>query len=203
MNSPAQRQQAQIDDYLAKLRQALSGLPANDIEEILRELRGHLDERAMEGDSEHGQTPLEHILRQFGTPEYIGSLYRADARVARARETFSPALIMGSTIRWATRTGCGFLAFMVGLAGYALGASLMACALLKPFSPTHIGLWINPHGMLFGYTLQRPHSAELLGWWVIPIGLVAGTASVLGTTAFLRWMLRFVPQTSRRVFAAR
>jgi uncharacterized membrane protein len=199
MSDPTQLPQGEVELYLAKLRKALAGLPADDVEEILRELRGHIAERAAETDSEQHTTPLERILRQLGTPEHIGSLYRADALVARARATFSPVLIVRTAIRWAGRTVGGFAAFVLGMTGYALGLSLIVCALLKPFLPTHIGLWVSRHGLQLGYTTAIPQAREWLGWWIIPFGLIVGAAFILGTTAFLRWTLRFVPRASRRV----
>jgi uncharacterized membrane protein len=200
MSAQARPPQEQVDTYLARLRKALGGLPADDVEEILQELRGHIAERAAATDSDRESTAVEWILATLGTPEEIGSLYQTDAQLAHARATFSPALIIRTTIRWATKTVLGFVAFILGFTGYALGLSFIACALLKPFFPTHIGLWIHPHGI----ELATPNAArdlgpELLGWWIIPIGLLAGALFVIGTTVFLRWMLRFAPSASRRI----
>jgi uncharacterized membrane protein len=186
----------QIELYLSQLREQLGGLPADDVEEILRELRGHIAERVAPSDAEQKAAPVDAVLRQLGTPEQIGSLYRADALAAHARASFSPSLIIQATIRWATRTAVGFLAFLAGMVGYALGVSLIVCAILKPFFPADVGLWINPHGMVLGAELPRPHGQELLGWWIIPYGLGVGLAFILGTTVLLRWLLRFVPRAA-------
>lgn len=202
MIAHTQQPEEQVEIYLARLRKELGGLATDDIEDILRELRGHIAERASAVDSERHRAPVEQILSRLGSPQEIGSLYRADALVARARATFSPALIIRATIRWATKTVVGFLTFVAGAVGYALGASLIVCAILKPFFPAEIGLWISPHGMVLG--AQMPHQAhaqELLGWWIIPYGLGVGAAFIVGTTVFLRWMLRFVPRASRRLAA--
>jgi len=186
----------QVEIYLAKLREQLGGLPADDVEEILRELRGHIAERVAQSDSKRNAAPVDAVLRQLGTPEQIGSLYRADALAAHARASFSPSLIIQATIRWATRTAVGFLAFLAGMVGYALGVALIVCAILKPFFPADVGLWISRHGMVLGAELPRPHGHELLGWWIIPYGLGFGLAFILGTTVLLRWLLRFVPRAA-------
>ena len=199
MSNHTELPHGQVDEYLTALRKQLAGLPAEEVEEILRELRGHIAERAAESDSEQNGRSVVEILRQLGTPEEIGSLYRAEALVAHARAGFSPALIIRATIRWATRTVVGFLTFLAGLVGYALGVSFIACAILKPFFPAYIGLWINSHNVLLGAEVPRPHGPELLGWWIIPYGLGLGVAFILGTTMLLRWMLRYVPGASRRV----
>lgn len=191
--------QSEVDVYLAALRMQLVGLPPDDVEEIIRELRGHIVERAAEGGSERNGTPVGQILHELGTPEEIGSLYRADAQVAHARAGFSPALIIRTTTRWATKTFLGFLAFLAGVIGYAFGGALIVCAILKPFFPSYIGLWINPHGVLLGAEIPKPQGQELLQWWIIPYGLGVGIAFILGTTVLLRWMLRFLPRASRRM----
>ena len=187
-----------IDTYLANMREELAGLPPDDVTEILRELRGHIAERAAGSGTESIGASVEQVLRQLGAPEQIASLYRTDAQVAHARSSFSPRLIVRTTIRWASKTLLGFTASLAGVVGYAVGASLIVCAVLKPVFPANIGLWINPHGMTLGAEVPKPHGHELLGWWIIPYGLGVGIAFILGTTVFLRWMLRFVPRASRR-----
>lgn len=191
-----------VDIYLTALRRQLAGLPAGDVEEILREIRGHIAERGAESGSGSGTTPVAEILRQLGPPEQIGALYRADALVAQARESFSPALIIRTTIRWASKTVVGFGASLLGLIGYSIGVGLIVCAVLKPFLPGDVGLWVNPtDGFVLGVEVPRPHGQELLGWWLIPYGIGVGVAFILGTTVFLRWMLRFAPRASGRVAA--
>lgn len=199
MSDHTQLPQDQVEAYLARLRKSLAGLPADDIEEVVREIGGHIAERAANSDSGESKMPIEQVLHELGTPEHIGSLYRTDALVAHARASFSPALIIRTTIRWATTTAVGFAAFMVGVAGYATGLAFIVCAILKPFMPDQVGLWIGPSGFVLGFTTSSPHNTELLGWWLIPTGFAMGASFFLGTTAFLRWMLRFAPRASRRV----
>lgn len=202
MNDPTQLPKDQVELYLGELRRELAGLPTDEVEEILRELRGHIAERVAETDSDRSGTSVEQILRELGSADHIGSLYRADAQLAHARATYSPSLIIGAMTRWATKTVVGFSACVAGIVGYVLGVALIGCAILKPLLPTYIGLWITPSGTRFGFAMPKPQGPELLGWWFIPIGLVVGTACVVGTTAFLRWMLRLVPRTSGRVASA-
>jgi hypothetical protein len=196
MNSKEVPARARIDAYLARLRSALGSIPPEEADDILREIHGHIVERA-EAARGTGADSIERILDEMGRPEDIGSLYRTEALVARAQATFSPFLIVRATVRWATTTALGFIALVLGIIGYGLGLALIGCAALKPFFPNYIGLWVNQYGA----QLATPHfpsqGPDLLGWWVVPIYLVLGVIAVAGTTLSLRWMLRFASHSSR------
>jgi uncharacterized membrane protein len=197
MSSNEVATRARIDAYLSRLRSALGRIPPEEAEDILREIRGHILERAEAARGTEGGA-IERILEEMGRPEDIGSLYRTEALVARARATFSPVLILGTTARWAMKTVLGFIALVLGIIGYGLGLALIGCAALKPFFPSYIGLWVNQHGVQLATPLFPGQGPELLGWWAVPIYLVVGVLAVVGTTLFLRWMLRFASQSSRR-----
>src|SRR4029077_254612 len=102
--------QTRIDTYLMRLRRSLGELPAEEVNEILREIRSHIFERAAR-DGELTDQKLMTILRELGQPEDIGPLYQAEAMVARARSSFSPSLIFSTTLRWAMRSFVGFVVF--------------------------------------------------------------------------------------------
>jgi len=181
--------QTRIDTYLMRLRRSLGELPAEEVNDILREIRGHILERAETG-GELTDEALVRILRELGQPEDIGPLYQAEAMVARARSSLSPALMLRTTLRWAMRSIAGFIVFMAGLLGYGTAFGFFACALLKPFMPAQIGLWIRGNGFTLG-AVDAPGANELLGWWIIPVGLIAGAVLLVCTTHALRWLLRY------------
>ncbi len=201
MSSDEQASQARIDAYLARLRRALGRLPLEEANDILREIRGHIVERAESAGTLDGRT-IERVLEDMGRPEEIGSLYRTDALVARARATFSPVLIFRTTIGWAMKTALGFIALLLGIIGYGVGLALVGCAVLKPLFPDNIGLWVDEHGVQLAVPHSQGLGPELLGWWAVPVYLLLGALAVVGTTSFLRWMLRFASRSSRRVTAA-
>ncbi len=192
----ALRARARIDAYLARLRESLGRLPIEEVNDIVRELHGHIVERVESSGAMDGKT-VERILGSMGRPEDIGSLYRTEALVARARATFSPLLIVRTTIRWAMKTLLGFIALVLGIIGYGIGLVLVACAILKPFFPSHIGLWVNEHGVQLATPTSQALGSELLGWWAVPIYLFLGALAVVATTWFLRWMLRFASRPPR------
>ena len=95
--------QRRIEAYLARLLRALDAVPPEEISEIVREINGHIIERA------ESMEPLDDaaLTRNFdalGNPEDIASLYQSRVMVARARTTRSPLLILRTTLRWAAKS---------------------------------------------------------------------------------------------------
>lgn len=182
--------QTRIDTYLMRLRRSLGELPPEEVNDILREIRSHILDRA-EASGELTDDKLARILKELGQPEDIGPLYQADAMVARARSSFSPLLILRTTIRWAMISIVGFITFIVGLFGYGVAAGLIISAVMKPILPDRVGAWLSPHGFTIGVSDAMPAATDVLGWWLIPVGLIGGAIFLIATTRFLRWMLRY------------
>ncbi len=188
--------QAQIDAYLTRLRRALVDVAPEEIAEIVREIHGHILERA-EATQPLNEAALTRILGALGNPEDIGSLYQSRAMVARARASTSPLLILMTTVRWARKSLGGLVAFFLAVFGYTMGIAWLMGAILKWFHPDRVGLWVGPQiwnlslGALTVAERAREHVHEVLGWWLIPIGIIVGPLILILTTLILRWTLRF------------
>lgn len=188
--------QTRIDSYLMNLRRCLRELPPEDVNDILREIRSHILDRA-EAAGELTDERIVAILKALGRPEDIGPLYESEAMISRARASFSPTLILRTTMRWAMRSLFGFIVFMAGLFGYSLAAGFLACAILKPFLPDEVGMWVHPNGLVsFGAVDVAHGTHELLGWWIIPVSIIASAAFLVGTTRALRTLLRYARRRS-------
>jgi uncharacterized membrane protein len=188
--------QRRIDDYLARLRRALVDLPPQEVAEIVREIHGHIIERAESMES-LDDAALTRILTALGDPQDIGSLYQSRAMAARARASASPLLILRTTLRWAGQSIAGLVMSLFALFGYTTGICWLVGAVLKFFYPDRVGLWVGPHmwnlslGTLTVAERAREHATEVLGWWLVPMGLIAGPLTLILTTLILRWTLRF------------
>ena len=178
-----------IDAYLLQLRECLGELPPEEVTDILREIRGHILERA-EASGELTEERLVAILKSLGRPEEIAPLYQADAAVARARISLSPRVVMRGIQRWSRVSGWGLALFIVGVAGYATGFALILCGIGKIIAPAEFGGWVGPHHFDIGVN-NDPAARDILGRWLVPIGLIGGPALILATTRVLRWTLRF------------
>jgi hypothetical protein len=186
-----------LDAYLQKLRSTLRDLPSGEVEDIVREIRSHVLDRAQTG----GQTMEGGILaalEALGSPEELASQYVTEHLFARAEVSRSPWLIQRSIFRWATLSIAGFFVLLASLIGYFLGASLVIAAFAKLFNPHRAGLWmvrLGDHGMgvslmVLGQTNPPPGATDLLGWWYVPIGIVAGVGLLLFTVRFGAWSIR-------------
>jgi hypothetical protein len=217
-----------IDQYCVRLRRALRSAPSAERDEIVEEVRTHLLERV---GSEQGVTEevVSRMIRAAGDPRELAKEFEMQAMFRHAATSRSPWLVLRTTLRWAMTGGAGVVAFFVTIVGYGCGAVFHLCALLKPFFPSRIGLWLAPeHTLSLGYwngrlsetqvygaSVRAPASfvlgtlsptegpiRELLGLWLVPIGVVCGGLLLLSTTLFARWSIKSFGRRSPRFSSA-
>jgi hypothetical protein len=179
-----------MERYLLRLRTALGRMPDAEKAEILSDIRNHIEERLSDASSGQAEIVAETIAA-LGSPESLAASFHRERLMARASVSPAPGLLLHATFQWALTGLRGFVAFLALLLGYSLGAGFLACAVLKPFLPTHIGLWVDPPAFSLGYISPDWHGArELLGWWIIPIGYSVGPLFLIWTTRLVQWLLR-------------
>src|SRR5689334_21457158 len=77
----------QLDRYLARVRVAMRGLPDREIDDVLHELRSHVDDMGAEG--------VDAALDSLGDPLALAQRYRSDNEMVRAECSGSPLAILG------------------------------------------------------------------------------------------------------------
>jgi hypothetical protein len=180
---------AQIERYLLRLRAALGRMSDTEKAEILSDIRNHIEERVAAAPAGEAANVAETIAA-LGTPETLAASYRRERLMASATASGEPGLLLHATYQWALTGLRGFLAFMVLLTGYSIGIGFVMCALLKPFLPAHVGLWLDPPAFSLGFMSSLDHPGrELLGWWIIPIGWTVGPLSLIWTTRLVQWLI--------------
>ena len=197
--TPDTKTAEQIERYLLRFRLALAGV--RDKEEIVSEIRSHIVER-LEDTSRPVDQVVEQTLNALGTPELLAARYHTEGLLARAATTLSPLLLLRATMRWAMTGIRGFFAFWVLFVGYFTAAAFYVSAVLKPFFPDTIGLWVGPHGFVMGVVPRGGGDAELLGPWFAPVALACGCLCIIGTTKFVRWMISKRRRTSNVMVTA-
>lgn len=178
-----------IDGYFARVRVALRGLPEPEIDDILRELRSHVDEVAgTEGPD------VEAVLQSLGDPLDLARTYRSHNEMVRAECSGSPLVILPGLRRATTGTLARVTVSALYVLGYFGMGTLWAGALEKLLAPSRGGLWYTP-GDFWSLTLvvggNPPADArELLGWWVVPIAMLAGWGVKYVSDRTAQWWIR-------------
>jgi len=194
---PTSDSTAMIELYLRQVRSGLRNLPEPQVAEILQELRSHILERAQAGGAP-SEAATNAALHSLGRPAEVATLYVAENVMASAESSRTPWMVLRGVFHWATLSVKGFLVLLVCLFGYMFGASFFLAALLKPFNPTHVGLWLQTRdsfSLALGVTGAEAHGHELLGWYLIPVGCSIGGGTILLTTHFGLWCIRKFRQT--------
>jgi hypothetical protein len=168
--------------YLRELGLGLASLPADDRQEIVAELRAHLEERAARGgDPLQGFEPAEELAGGFLSERALrGALARGGA-VALGR-----ALLVA---------GRGSLVFLLGFFPLVLaqltGVVFVLTAASKPFLRDRVGLWVGPSDFHVGVNAANdPALREVLGWWSIPVLTAVGAVLFWGATRAMRTLAR-------------
>jgi uncharacterized membrane protein len=111
--------------FLSALRQRLSGLPANEIEEILSDYDAHFVEGMAAGRSE------EAVAAALGDPGRLARELRAEAGLRRWEEKRSPGTLIGALIALVALVAVDLIfllpiLFVVGVVLCALGVAVLA-----------------------------------------------------------------------------
>jgi uncharacterized membrane protein len=178
-----------IDDYFAQLETKLADLPAADRQDVTRELRAHVLDR-LEQVTVATEADCRSVLKALGTPEEIARQYRLERIMSRSAWRISPLSVLRTLLRW-TLTGVqGYFVFVVALIGYVLSASFYITALLKPFFPHNVGVFVSEQGLNLARFPDAPPGTELLGAYYIPVAIVLGYLFTLVTTVLIRFIVR-------------
>jgi hypothetical protein len=186
MNRPSQ--DPAVERYLERVRASLRGMRAPEVDEIVLELRGHIEERVGPG------RDTETALRALGDPEELARQYRSDHVATRAECGGSPIVILHSLLLLRRGRFKGWAPLALAAFGYAWALALGGAAIEKVLSPRDVGLWYRPGSLsLPRITVDGagpPGTRELLGWWFVPAGIAACALLLFLTRQFGLWWIR-------------
>jgi len=189
--------QQKIDAYLSTLRRQLRGMNAEEVRDIVEEIRSHILDKAALATEENASGAIDAALATLGSPEELASQYITDNLLARAEASRSPVRILKSLFRWGSLSVAGFFVLLGSLVGYFFGVVFMLVAVAKLFHPHTAGLWALPTdngdfalSFRLGFGGVPAGGRDLLGWWVVPIGWFGGGVLVMLTTHIAVWFVQ-------------
>ena len=186
-----------IESYFAALVTQLSDLPQTKRDDVVRELRAHVFDR-LEQVTVPTDDDCRTVLKAMGTPEEIARQYRLELLLNRSAWRISPWRMLRTLFRW-TLTGIqGYIVFVLALMGYTLAASFYITALLKPFFPHNVGVFISEQGLNIARFPEPPPGAEILGIYYVPVAVFVGFLFTLGTTLAIRFVIRHFGKLNRK-----
>ncbi|MGE5322835.1 MAG: DUF1700 domain-containing protein [Actinomycetota bacterium] len=176
-----------VETYFGQLDAKMADLPEGERREFLMELRAHvmdrLEQRATVSDED-----CRAVLKALGTPDEIARQYRMELILKRSSWKISPLTVLRVALRWTVAGVQGYLVFIVALVGYLVAASLYLTALLKPFFPHNIGMYVSERGInLADFPIQHGH--DIMGNYYIPFAIFVGYLLTFGTTLLIRFLV--------------
>ena len=188
----------QVQDYLAKFSRAMKDADPELVLDISNELKSHLKEQ-IEAETNLTTERLAELFANLGEPEVLAVQYRTEALIKQASYSSSPVVVIRAVFRWAMLSGLGIVSLVTAVIGYGLSFGWIGSAILKPFFPERVGLWVDFPTIHIGFNDGSSSYQELMGWWIIPIGLVAGTLFFIGTTKLMKFLMAsYGPRTRKR-----
>jgi len=196
--------QSRIRGYLFVLERSLrTFLPPAVVTDAVREVETHildrfeqirpnLDERAA----------VEQVIAELGPPLRVAQAYSMELTLDEAVTTGRLGAIAHGLWHLAASTVVGFFASIGLFCGYAIGASFLVIALLKPIFPQNVGFAFR-NGALRGFGVEfglDPAREMRGGYWIIPLSLIIGGIILIITHTLARRLLAW---WQRRVAARR
>ena len=184
--------ESRIRGYLYVLERSLrASYSAQLAADAVREVESHIRERVAESQGiPNEREALEAILVRLGSPSTVARAYSLEMIMEEAEIGGRMVAVLRSLFHTATTSVKGFVGALVFFTGYAVGAGLVATAILKPIFPHNVGLWVYDGGMSLGAQFPAPAGVSPLGgYWIVPICLVLGLGILLVThRAARRWI---------------
>jgi uncharacterized membrane protein len=187
-----------IESYFAALANQLSDLPQAKRDEVVRELRAHVFDR-LEQIAVPTDDDCRTVLKAMGSPEEIARQYRLELLLNRSAWRISPWSVLRTLFRW-TLTGIqGYIVFVLAVIGYTMAAAFYITALLKPFFPHNVGVFISEQCLNLAHFPGPPPGTEILGVYYIPVAVFVGFLFTLGTTLAIRFVARHFGKLKQKV----
>jgi len=180
-----------IEDYLNALSRALRSLPERDRDDIVAEIRAHLEHRAGEG-------RLNEALNSLGSPESCARTFIDELKIQDAFADGGPTKTFGALLALASRRTTASVGLFVSSIFFIISIGFAFTAVAEIVTPDLAGFWVGPgpdHIMIGVFDPPTAPPApgapepprEIMGRWLIPFA--AGMAVLFFLVS--QWLSRF------------
>jgi hypothetical protein len=185
-----------IDDYLRGLARALRVLPERDRDDIVAEIRAHLEHRAGEG-------KLDGAIKALGAPEICARAFIEEMKIQAAFADGGATKTFGALLALASRRATATAGLFFSGIFFVMAAAFVFIAFYEMVSPEKVGLWSDPaNGSFFFGTMDEPAPAtatELLGRWLIPVASALAVLSFVFAQSLSRFFIRLMVKRSHPI----
>lgn len=186
-----------VEDYFVRLNSRLSDLPQARRQDFVLELRAHVMDKLSQV-AVVTEADCKNVLEALGTPDEIARQYRMEFLLKHSSWNLSPVTVLRTLVRWTLAGVQGYLVFLVAMIGYSIAACFYITALLKPFFPHNIGMYVSNQGLnLANFPVQHGH--DLVGNYYIPVAVFTGYLFTFGTTLLIRVLVRRLGGLRRKI----
>jgi hypothetical protein len=182
-----------IDGYVKALSRGLSGMAGRDREDILAEIRAHLEHRA-------GEDRLDEAMASLGAPEACARGFLDELKLQAAFADAGPAKTLGALLALASRRATAAAGLFVSGVFFLLAFGFAAVGVMEVVSPDKTGLWVDAASdtYVFGSLLEAPPTArELLGPWLIAVAAFFAVAALVVGQSLARVFVRLMMKRPR------
>jgi len=176
-----------INTYLQTLNRYLSRLPAEDANEVIREIESHIYDAIDLAEAKGEKLEVSELLKGFGPPRTLAEKYTNHMLDGTPPPSGFSAI---TSIKHKVTKGMYWSTLLLG---YGSGFALILLAFMKLLSPETVGIWTSPGGesVIVG-TLDAPaeQGDDLLGLWLVPTALILGSLITRFTYSLLRILKR-------------
>ncbi|OFW99913.1 MAG: hypothetical protein A3E78_04860 [Alphaproteobacteria bacterium RIFCSPHIGHO2_12_FULL_63_12] len=192
---------ATIENYLRGLSKALRALPDRDRDDIVAEIRAHLEHRTGEG-------KLAEAIKSLGAPDACARSFIEEMKIQTAFADGGAVKTFGALLTLASRRVTATAGLFVSLVFFLLAAGFAFTGLAEIVAPDKAGLWVGPDsGSIMIGTFDTPATPdtplppgapepprEILGRWLIPfaagMSVLFFVIGQISSRLFIRLMMR-------------
>ncbi len=183
-----------IEDYLKVLARALRALPDRDRDDIVAEIRAHLEHRASE-------RKLDNAMNALGAPQDCARSFIEETKIQSAFADAGPVKSIGALFALASQRMTAAAGLFISGIFFEMAAAFVFVTFYEMISPETVGLWADPASGSFFFgeidTPASPDARELLGRWMIPVSAALSVLSFVIAQKLARLFIKLMMRRKR------